>query len=64
MNAELKKIFQGLQLRQFAPVYLIDGEEPYYIDLITNYFEKNILTPAEQGVLSCFTNHLFLRSMY
>ncbi len=48
MNAELKKIFQGLQLRQFAPVYLIDGEEPYYIDLITNYFEKNILTPAEQ----------------
>ena len=48
MNAELKKIFQQLQLRQFAPVYLVDGEEPYYIDLITDYFENQILTPAER----------------
>jgi DNA polymerase-3 subunit delta len=48
MNANLKKLFQSLQLRQFAPVYLIDGEEPYYIDLITSYFENNILQPAER----------------
>src|ERR1700744_498876 len=48
MNAELKKLFQGLQLRQFAPVYLIDGEEPYYLDLITAYFEDKILQPAER----------------
>ncbi len=48
MNAELKKLFQSLQLRQFAPVYLIDGEEPYYLDMITNYFENNILNPAER----------------
>ena len=48
MNAELKKIFQQLQLRQFAPVYLVDGEEPYYIDLLTDYFENQILTPAER----------------
>jgi DNA polymerase III subunit delta len=48
MNAELKKIFQTLQLRQFAPVYLIDGEEPYYLDMITKYFEDQILTPAER----------------
>jgi len=48
MNAELKKLFQTLQMRQFAPVYLIDGEEPYYLDLITGYFENNILSPAER----------------
>jgi DNA polymerase III subunit delta len=48
MNAELKKIFQGLQLKQYAPVYLIDGEEPYYLDLITAYFENELLTPAER----------------
>jgi len=48
MNAELKKLFQSLQLRQFAPIYFIDGEEPYYLDMITNYFEDNILTPAER----------------
>jgi DNA polymerase-3 subunit delta len=48
MNAELKKLFQSLELRQFAPVYLVDGEEPYYIDMITSYFENKILTPAER----------------
>jgi DNA polymerase III subunit delta len=48
MNADLKKLFQSLQLRQFAPFYLIDGEEPYYLDMITNYFENNILPPAEK----------------
>ena len=48
MTPELKKLFQTLQLRQFAPVYLIDGEEPYYLDKITAYFENNILNPAER----------------
>ncbi len=48
MTAELKKLFQSLQLRQFAPVYLIDGEEPYYLDQITDYFENQVLSPAER----------------
>lgn len=48
MTAELKKIFQALDLKQFAPVYLIDGEEAFYLDLITAYFETEILTPAER----------------
>jgi len=48
MNAELKKLFQSLQLRQYAPVYLIDGEEPYYLDMITSYFEEQILSAAER----------------
>lgn len=48
MTAEIKKIFQALELKQFAPVYLVDGEEPYYIDLITSYFENNILQPSER----------------
>lgn len=48
MNAELKKLFQSLQLKQFAPVYLIDGEEAFYLDQITAYFEHQILTLAER----------------
>lgn len=48
MTAELTKLFQSLQLKQFAPVYLIDGEEPYYLDIITGYFENKILPPAER----------------
>jgi len=47
MNAEYKKIIQTLQSKQYAPVYLIDGEEPYYLDLLTEQFE-NILAPEER----------------
>ncbi len=48
MNAEYKKILQSIKLRQFAPVYLIDGEENYYLEKLTEQFETNILTPAER----------------
>lgn len=48
MNAELNKIRQSIELKQFAPFYLVDGEEPYYIDLITDLFENNILNEAEK----------------
>src|ERR1700722_1169136 len=48
MTADLKKLFQSLQLKQFAPVYLIDGEEPYYLDMVTTFFEEQILSPAER----------------
>lgn len=48
MSAEYNKILQALRLKQYAPVYLIDGEEPYYLDIITNYFEEQILQPGER----------------
>lgn len=47
MNADYKKLRQSLETGKFAPVYLIDGEEPYYLDDLTEFFEKKILTPAE-----------------
>ncbi|MES2703079.1 MAG: DNA polymerase III subunit delta [Bacteroidota bacterium] len=48
MNADYKKLLQSVQMRQFAPFYLVDGEEPYYIDKITEVFENNILSEAER----------------
>ena len=48
MNSTLKKLFTSLQNKQYAPFYLVDGEEPYYIDQITHYFEEHILQPAER----------------
>ena len=48
MNADYKKILQSLQTRQYAPFYLIDGEEPYYIDQLTSHFENDILQPHER----------------
>lgn len=43
-----QKLFQDLAKKQYAPVYLIDGEESFYLDRITEYFEEHILEPAER----------------
>jgi DNA polymerase-3 subunit delta len=48
MNADYKKILDSIKLRQFAPFYLIDGEEPYYLDKVTEAFENQILAPGER----------------
>ncbi len=48
MTADFKKLIKSLEAQQFAPVYLIDGEEPFYIDLITNFFEEKILEPSQR----------------
>jgi len=49
MDATAKKILSDLRSRKFAPVYLLQGEETYYIDLISNYIEANILSDSEKG---------------
>jgi DNA polymerase-3 subunit delta len=43
-----KDIIGSIQARNYVPVYGLDGEEPYYIDKITDYIENNVLTPAEK----------------
>ncbi|HRO42008.1 MAG TPA: DNA polymerase III subunit delta [Flavipsychrobacter sp.] len=48
MTSDLKKLLQSIQNKQFAPFYLVDGEEPFYIDIITNFFEEKILQPSER----------------
>jgi len=46
---EFDAILQNLKKKIIHPIYLLEGEEPYYIDEISNYIEKNILTDAEKG---------------
>lgn len=47
MNADYKKLMQSLKAKQYAPIYLLDGEETYFTDIITNEFEE-LLPPAER----------------
>jgi DNA polymerase-3 subunit delta len=49
MDAQVSKILSDLKTRKYAPVYFLQGEEPYYIDLISSYIEQHILTDAEKG---------------
>jgi DNA polymerase-3 subunit delta len=47
MTAE--EILLKLKNKQYAPVYFLQGEEPYFIDLIADYIEANVLSESEKG---------------
>ncbi len=49
MDATVRKIMTGLRAGKYAPVYFLQGEEPYYIDLISDYIEEHALSPADKS---------------
>lgn len=46
---EVVKIINEIKSGTIKPVYFFMGEEPYYIDKLTEYIEENILTDDEKG---------------
>lgn len=44
-----QKIIGDWKKKLFKPVYWLDGEEDYYIDLVMNYAEHKILPESEAG---------------
>lgn len=49
MDAQVTKILSDLKAKKYAPVYFLQGEESYFIDLISDYIERNVLSEAEKG---------------
>ena len=49
MDASASRILKELKGKKFAPVYVLQGEETYYIDLISNYIETHTLTESERS---------------
>ncbi len=45
----INELIKDLKNRKFKPVYLLHGEESYYIDKASSYMEEHILTDAEKG---------------
>ncbi len=43
MPVTYEEIISDLKNRIFKPVYFLAGEEPYYIDLITEYIQEKVL---------------------
>lgn len=41
-------IMRDLQERRFAPIYILMGDEPYYIDRIADYIADNVLNETER----------------
>lgn len=46
---EVVKIVNDIKAGNIKPIYFLMGEEPYYIDRLSDYIEKNVLTEEEKG---------------
>jgi DNA polymerase-3 subunit delta len=49
MNHTHDVILRDLKNKIYYPVYLLEGEEPYYIDVVTDFIEKNLLPESERS---------------
>ncbi len=45
----INDLYKGLKARQFVPVYLLQGDEPFFIDRAVRFFETEILPEAERS---------------
>jgi DNA polymerase-3 subunit delta len=46
---EVKQLVTDIKNGNLKPIYFLMGEEPYYIDKISDYIEANILAEEEKG---------------
>jgi DNA polymerase-3 subunit delta len=46
---EVVKIVNDIKSGNIKPIYFLMGEEPYYIDKLSDYIEKNVLSEEEKG---------------
>jgi DNA polymerase III subunit delta len=43
------EIIKELESKRYRPIYFLMGDEPYFIDKITSFIEKNVLTESEKA---------------
>ncbi len=46
---EVVKIVNDIKSGNIKPIYFLMGEEPYYIDKLSDFIEENVLTEDEKG---------------
>jgi DNA polymerase-3 subunit delta len=46
---EVIKILNDIKNGNIKPIYFLMGDEPYYIDIVSDYIEKNVLSEEEKG---------------
>ena len=46
---EVIKITKEIKAGNVKPIYFLMGDEPFYIDKITDFIEKNVLSDDEKG---------------
>ncbi|MDR2814063.1 MAG: DNA polymerase III subunit delta [Prevotellaceae bacterium] len=48
VKSSYERIMSDLKNKIYKPVYLLMGEEPYYIDLVSGYIQENVLSESEK----------------
>lgn len=43
-----EQVMTDLRKKQYAPIYFLMGDEPYYIDVISDYIQDNVLGESER----------------
>ena len=46
---EIIKIVKDINEKRIKPIYFLMGDEPYYIDKLSDYIEQNVLSEEEKG---------------
>jgi DNA polymerase-3 subunit delta len=46
---EVKQLVTDIKNKKLKPIYFLMGEEPYYIDRISDFIEDNVLSDDEKG---------------
>ncbi|PSL07550.1 DNA polymerase III subunit delta [Cecembia rubra] len=49
MASKAEDVLKDLKSGKYAPVYFLQGEEPFFIDQISNFIEKNAISEHEKG---------------
>lgn len=49
MDAAVKKVMTALRAGKYDPIYFLQGEESYFIDLIAEYIDAHAISEAEKG---------------
>lgn len=48
-NLNVQEVLSSIRQKKYHPIYLLHGDEPYFIDKISDFIEKNVLTEAEKS---------------
>ncbi len=49
MQTDFNRILDNLKKKVYHPLYLLQGEEPYFIDRVSDYLEKDVLADSEKS---------------
>lgn len=49
MNKSAQEVLKDIESKKLAPIYLLHGDEPFFIDLLSDAFETKVLHEDERG---------------